>query len=58
MESSHDVIQNQLHIINGLIKRLIENQGLGTELNTNGSTVVSAESKSKILSIKTVLMER
>ncbi|HEY8111005.1 MAG TPA: tetratricopeptide repeat protein, partial [Candidatus Nitrosotenuis sp.] len=51
MESSYDVTQNQLHIINGLINRLIESQGLGTELNTNEPTVVSAESKSKILSM-------
>ena len=51
MESSYDVIKNQLHIINSLIKRLIESQGLGTELNTNEPTVVSSENKSKIISM-------
>ncbi|WKT58564.1 hypothetical protein QVH35_04075 [Candidatus Nitrosotenuis chungbukensis] len=51
MESSYDVTQNQLHIVNGLIKRLIESQGLGTELNINESTVVSSENRSKILSM-------
>ncbi len=51
MESSYDVTQNQLHIINGLIKRLIESQGLGTELNTNEPIAVSTESKLKILSM-------
>ncbi|MGQ0772501.1 MAG: tetratricopeptide repeat protein, partial [Nitrososphaerota archaeon] len=51
MDSSHDIVLNQLYLVNGLIKRLIENQGIKTELDPSQKPELSFDSKSKIASM-------
>ncbi|MCA2003260.1 MAG: hypothetical protein LDL06_00645, partial [Candidatus Nitrosotenuis sp.] len=51
MGSSNDVALNQLYLVNGVIKRLIEDQGIKSELDLNKKPDLSFEKKSKILSM-------
>jgi tetratricopeptide (TPR) repeat protein len=51
MGSSNDVTLNQLYLVNGVIRKLIEDQGINLELNLNEKPDLSFEKKSKILSM-------